>query len=95
MGESPCAFARCLLERDAHVILPRAIDEIARSVRRVTCDEHGNCIDRQPKISLGSRELGLALPQRLFGTFALVNVDEQVVPADDTPIGILSGNPRD
>ena len=34
------------------------------------------------------RKPSLALPQRLLGAFALVNVDEQVVPVDDTPIRI-------
>ena len=36
-------------------------------------------------------EVGARLVQGLLGAFALVNVDEQVVPADDVPVGIAKG----
>jgi hypothetical protein len=37
---------------------------------------------------LGLGQMVVGLPKFCLGAFALVNVDQQVVPADDVPVGI-------
>src|SRR5262245_6348503 len=55
----------------------------AGAVGVVGCDADRNAIERQLELTLGFGEPRFALTQRLFGTFALVDIDPNAVPAID------------
>ena len=72
----------CLLGREAHVVEIVLVEEFGGAVRKSRPRQHRDRVDDE-------LEIALSCPERFFSALSLVDVDEQVVPTDDTPIGIL------
>jgi hypothetical protein len=69
------------LERLATVLHELRVDGFDLTDGRQGCDQPWNAVDDQAR-------LPLAFTQGLFGALALIDVRQQVVPADDVPVRV-------
>src|SRR5262249_36780591 len=76
----PAPFLQ-LLQRQADIVRVMLIKELCRAVRASRPCQGGNGVDNELEIALARRE-------SLFGAFALVNIDEEVVPADNVSVRV-------
>src|SRR5262245_41931940 len=70
-----------LFQRPATVLEDLVIDDFDLTGRCEGCDKARNAVHDQPR-------LALAFAQSLLAAFQVVDVDEQVIPADDVSVGV-------
>src|SRR5262249_60435712 len=70
--------ARRFFQRQAHVILPGPVNETARTVGPIRCDEHGYCVDRQLQVALAVGKPSLTLPKSCFSAPTFGNLVSQI-----------------
>jgi hypothetical protein len=79
-GSCPAPTAR-LFRRKADEVQKVLVEELGASIESRRPGQRRNRVDDELEIMLARRE-------SLLSAFALVNVDEQVVPADDVPVRV-------
>src|SRR5918995_7505723 len=79
-GSRPAPTAG-LLGRKADVVQIVLVEELGASIRTRRPGQRRDRVDDELEVTLARGE-------RLLGAFALIDVDEQVVPADDVPVRI-------
>src|SRR6186713_1407306 len=77
-----------LLHREACVTAVSLIDEVELAVSPKPSQHRRHRVDREFQLTLGNGQFGLALPARFLGALALIDVDDEVVPANDAPARI-------